>query len=254
MLKYLDSHDLNCAYQLLPRGAESNVYVLKYKKAPSKVYKAFASRTTKETLKNKERKLILLDERKKYLKDACLPLNLVKYPSSQTISGYTSNYYLGNIFEISSCGKKISIDDSIAIFKLIKQRILEYKEQGVYYYDYNLPNILYRNDQKNKHEIKIIDMDNVQVEHLPSDVYNLQVGGYLQNGGELKDKCLTFAFNEFTRKCFQSYLKRNLHATQSCEIKQILNDLQEQNHDCLADHEFLLDYIEDNSKVLKKTI
>lgn len=180
---------------IYPEGSESNVYVYKEdnNEVALKVFKhefVTPSKTEKipeEVFKNKERKLILLNQ-SPYLDEDSKPIDL--YYIGNEFIGYSmvndKNEKLENYYSSSDKVKTL-------LLNRIREKINYCNEHGIYIGDFNTDNFRVREDGS----IKLIDIDNFSIGGLDFDRPTNLVRNYKEKCTNLKNIDV-YSFNYFS--------------------------------------------------------
>lgn len=155
----------------------------------------------------------------------------------------------------------LTFEEKILLLKDLKQKILRLQSENIYYFDLHFDNILCLQEDS-KLDVKLIDIDNVQIDKYSSDTNSFLLERYLKLGGKIYANALIYIFNIMSYHLLMSYydlenpLKIN-HEQIFIDKKSrlICNELFSSCIDNLCDHEFLIDFIEhDNygNKILLK--
>ena len=207
---------------------------------------------SKEDLKNKENKLLILKEYQE-LKDICsIPEFIIK--NFNYIDGYTMDKFDGQTI----CDVSLNFNDKIAILKKIKEHLLLLNQYNILYFDFNFANIMIK-VLNNDLIVKLVDMDSAMVGNYKYETIYFPMIHYLIKGGSDNFNAEIFSFNKFTYDFLLSdgyiYLSEKGYLDQlatynitSEDFKDICKNLYHNNVDSIADHEFLIDIIDNNKK------
>lgn len=241
MLDYVKEETLLLSEYSIDGGSESLIYnVESINSSKLKLYKQFQPNYN-TVFKNKEQKLILLNENDVVKKDSITASKLVLNDDSNIISGYLMDKYNGKSLE--SDKEYLTYSESIQLLKQIRSILIKYWENDIYYFDPSVSNFLYTKNGDD-FEVKVIDMDNVAINEYTVDLYSDILEIYLINGGELNKNAFILAFNTFTLELLRIHNPKIVMEMMynSLPFKEMWSNIHRCKYDCLADHEYLLDY------------
>lgn len=234
-------------------GSEANIYVSFDSR---KLLKKFKKCILINSLENKSKKLLQLSEISD-LQDIYPNINSFLYDEDQFI-GYIMDYYKGYPLD----ELMLTFEEKVILLKDLKEKILRLKNKNIYYFDLHFDNILCFK-QEDTLETKLIDIDNIQINHYKCDTISFLLEEYLKLGGKIDQNALIYIFNMMSYSllvnCYQleiNCLKENSKQTfLDKKVQDICNDLLTSHMDSLCDHEFLIDFIEHDdygNKILLK--
>lgn len=219
-------------------GAEAEIFITK----DNNIYKEFHSNTSLKILKNKENKLLLLDQIKE-VKDIYPMIHGLVY--NDKLTGYIQERFTG--FESDEIF--LTFEEKIDILKKLKNYIIRLKQNRIYYFDLMARNILI--DPSDDNEIKLIDMDNIMIDKYNYDIQSNSVSRYLISGGKDIDSMLIYSFNYYSLLFVLGTSVTNLSLLDKKNIYDLFNNIEQKrlvknlirkkiNTDC--DNEYLIDY------------
>lgn len=217
-------------------GSESIIYTVD----DGKIYKEFLKNTKTKTLKNKERKIILLDHVEE-VKDLYPKIHEFVYQDK--ILGYTMDNYEGRELD----DVFLTYEEKKEVLKNIKLYIEKLKEYNIYYFDLIARNILISKDN----EIKLVYMDNIWIEDYKCDLWPQALSRYRFNGGKNLDNALIYSLNYFSLPFLlgKSFLDIKMHMNieevcdnfENQEQKKLVKNLFNNKINTNCDHEYLID-------------
>lgn len=237
-MKIINSEMLNNLELTQLGGAEAEIFVTK----DNNIYKEFHSNTSLKILKNKENKLLLLDQIKE-VKDIYPMIHGLVY--NDKLTGYIQERFTG--FESDEIF--LTFEEKIDILKKLKNYIIRLKQNRIYYFDLMARNILI--DPSDDNEIKLIDMDNIMIDKYNYDIQSNSVSRYLISGGKDIDSMLIYSFNYYSLLFVLGTSVTNLSLLDKKNIYDLFNNIEQKrlvknlirkkiNTDC--DNEYLIDY------------
>ena len=231
-MKYYDINDIyyNKSFGII--SSEAIIY-----NTGENLYKKFLNSTPLSVLKNKENKLLVLDnieEIKKYYNEI---IGIVK--NKNTMDGYIVKRISG--LQLSKL--KVDFNKKLDILKEIRIVLDELKKYDVYYDDLNLNNIFYTNGH-----VKLIDIDNTKIDIYPADIISSTNKKYFSFGGYDINSSRIFFFNCMTFEFLMNNSINNIIYQKDLEIlgdaaKRLCNDLINYKIGSSADNEYLIDKI-----------
>lgn len=223
---------------ILGEGSESIVYAYKEGEvyvALKEFKKEFVTPTkkepiSKEVFKNKERKLLLLNQ-SDFLEDDEKPFDL--YYENGEFVAYSMKIDLSKNFEYHyTSSKKIKLE----LLNLLRDRKEILNKNGIYIGDFNAENFGIREDGT----IKLKDIDNFSIQGLPFDRPTNLVKEYMKKCNNIKN-IDNYSFNYFSLGFFMAVEPRVLEKTlkekglpkkfDTEENRQLLEDLENINDD-----------------------
>ena len=231
-MKYFSSNEINYNSNFGKMSSEAIIY-----NYGENLYKKFLNNTSLYVLKNKEKKLNELDkiyELKKYYNEI---IGIVKNTE------YIEGYIIKKIYGLQLSKLKANLNKRIEILKNIKEILKKFKNYNIYYDDLHLNNIFYTNDS-----IKFIDMDNIIINELKSDVISSLNKKYFDMGGYNINCARIFYFNcmsfEFLigKSINDSIFQKDLDFLDNNSIN-LCNNLINYKIGSSADNEYLIDKI-----------
>lgn len=235
-------------------GREAYIKEIENKKIAKIFFKDKNSVLSKQNLKNKENKLLILKEYQE-LRDICsIPQSIIK--NLYYIDGYTMDKFDGQTL----CDISLNFNEKIAILKKIKKHLILLNKYNILYFDFNFANIMVK-FLNNDLIVKLVDMDSAMVENYLYEAIYFNMVKYKKNGGGNNFNAEIFSFNQFTYDFLLSdgyiYLSEEgylsqlfIHDIDSKDAKNICKNLYYNNIDNIADHEFLIDIIDDKKRML----
>lgn len=233
-------------------GREAYIKEIANQKIAKIFFKDKNSVLSKQNLRNKEKKLLILKQYQE-LKDICsIPEFIIK--NLYYIDGYTMDKFDGQTI----CNVSLNFNEKIAILKKIKEHLLLLNQYNILYFDFNFTNIMVK-FLNNDLIVKLVDMDSAMVENYKYETIYFSMIHYLRKGGISNFNAEIFSFNQFTYDFLLSdgyiYLSEEgylsqlfIHDIDSKDAKDICKNLYHNNIDNIADHEFLIDIIDNNKK------
>ena len=231
-------------------GSEAIVYNTNYG-----LFKKFHNNMDNATRTNKELKLLKLlkyEDLKEYYNEIKYLVHNMTYDN---LAGYIVEKVDGKpIDEIY-----LEFDTKLNILKKLRKILTEFENKGIIYSDIHFDNIYY-NEKTN--DIKLIDVDNIMMEGLPIDLLSTIYEDYFRYGGHDFNSSRIYTFNLISfmllMNKLKSYdiaeinkttLKKDYDYLNNEAIK-ICNDLLNIKIDSSADHDYLIDAIDE--KILAK--
>ena len=146
------------------------------------------------------------------------------------------------------------------ILKKIKNHLILLNKYNILYFDCNFANIMVK-FLNNDLIVKLVDIDSAMVENYLYETIYFPMIHYLRKGGSSNFNAEIFSFNQFTYDFLLSdgyiYLSEEgylsqlfIHDIDSKDAKNICKNLYYNNIDNIADHEFLIDIIDDKKRML----
>jgi predicted Ser/Thr protein kinase len=231
-------------------GSYSRVYLLQNKKQAIKI---LSDDYSEEDIKNIIEKVKLLSDLKE-LSKVCARPELLAF-DRQKLKGIVMEYFSGR-----TLGTLLSMTDKVAALNIIKNILFQFKKHGIRYYDLHYGNILYKRNGDNL-IIKFVDMDNISIGNFEIDSHGYRLDDYLALGGKVNFNAEIFLFNWLTyvlltdnmwdlssnaNNLVRDLKKKDLYDN---KIYKFCYSLFNKRADQIGDHEFLIDRVNDLSKI-----
>lgn len=237
----------NLEYNYITSGSEGLINSTKYG-----IFKRFIPLLPLNTKKNKEQKLILLDEIDDIKDDYANALMLVDSYLGDFLSGYIvapcEGLPLNEIFLLP--------EEKLSVLKQLRQILINFENNGVIYEDIHFDNIFY---DESTDKVKLIDIDNIKIDKYPKDTLSFLTKHYFNHGGKIEEKSRIYSFNLISYmlmyNCVSSYKfdylsKNKNNVFYNKEVDKLVKNLLTTKVNTSCDNEYLIDMIDE--KVLTK--